>query len=1000
MSEPKRISPLLDGFIMGDPISDHHGVRCCPAMHTETEHKYIVKIISIPASQKQVDALLLTGAYTNKEDVLAYFTELAEGTVHEAKLLQRLSQLEGFTGYTDWQLVPMEDGVGFDLYLLSPYRPTLGRYFRQEGMTHLGAVNLGLDLCAALTVCRRSGHLYVDLRPDNIFITDKQEYRIGDLGFIPLDSLKYASLPEKYHSSYTAPEITDAYSSLNSTLDIYAAGLILYQAYNNNQLPFEGSAPAEPLEPPAYADYEMAEIILKACDPDPANRWEDPVQMGQALVSYMQRNTVNDDPIIPPPKEQGPEVTEEEITEGSSNELEPTEEITDEATVVADEPTVVDPEVETEPEITVEAEEAAEAVEANEAEKPEDDDQFVIDGFPTDETVPDEDTALALEDTEVTEEVSEILAQADDLIAHEAPAPVVVPDPVEISIPDPINPEGEEAEVTEPAEEETIETVEEPEAEQIPETASDDSSVAVAAKETAHQPAKKQGISNKQFNSLIAILTTILILLLLAIGAFFYYEEYYLQPVRNISLSGHEDKLTVTLDTEIDNDLLSVVCKDAYGNSVVGKVSNNKASFANLRPGTKYTVNVQISGFHQLVGTTASSYTTAEQTSIVGFTAVTGDQDGTVILNFSVQGPENTAWRIAYSAPGQEEKIMPCTAHMAVITGLEVGVTYTFRLESVADLYVVGNDTIEHTVSKVVYPENLQVLGFNGTSLSVKWDAPADTAVESWLVRCYNTSGYDTTITVTEPKATFENLDITQGYTIDVKAAGMSESGQVNISANSITFRNINIERTSANNLTVKWEFEGTAPATGWRLLYTVDGSEKQLVTSDTNSCIISPAVPGGHYQISFELPGGVSLFGGYAEFNVAPADAFNGYNVSKSNMAFQMCRTPNKSGWKWSDVPKKDYVTEFPHNGKASFFVKLSKNPSKSEDKVATLFVIRDANGIPVASNAHTRTWNSMWDGRYCVIEMPIMPQTAGSYTVDIYFNGGHVHSQNFTVT
>ena len=997
MSEPKLISPLLDGFIMGDPISDHHGVRCCPAMQTETEQKYIVKIISIPASQTQVDALLLTGAYSSKEDVLAYFTELAEGTTQEAKLLQRLSQLEGFTGYADWQLVPMEDGVGFDLYLLSPYRPTLEKFFRQEGMTHLGAVNLGLDLCAALTVCRRSGNLYVDLKPDNVYITDKQDYRIGDLGFISLDSLKYASLPEKYHSSYTAPEITDAYSSLNTTLDIYAAGLILYQAYNNNQLPFEGSAPAEPLDPPAYADYEMAEIILKACDPDPANRWEDPVQMGQAIVSYMQRNTVNDDPIIPPPQVQEPEAVEETAEEADVEET--VEDIIEKAVADAAETTIGEAEAEAEKvedapeEIT---EEVVETEEPATAEELEDEDQFVIEGFPTDETAPDEDTALELEDAEVSEEVSEILAQADDLIAHEPPAPVVIPEPAQITIPDSTADDEAAAEEVESTGDEQSE----PDEESAVEEPAEEAAVAVAVQEQEHKPSKKQGISNKQFNSLIAILTTILILLLLAIGAFFFYEEYYLQPVRNMSLSGHEDKLTVYLDTEIDNDLLSVVCKDTYGNSVVGEVSDNKASFANLRPGTKYTVNVQISGFHQLVGTTASSYTTAEQTSIVGFTAVTGDQDGTVILNFSVQGPENTAWRIAYSAPGQDEMVMPCTAHMAVITGLEVGVTYTFRLVSVADLYVVGNDTIEHTVSKVVYPENLQVLGFNGTSLSVKWDAPADTPVESWLVRCYNTAGYDTTVSVTEPTATFENLDIAQAYTIDVKAAGMSESGQVNISANSVTFRNINIERTSANALTVKWEFEGTAPATGWRLLYSVDGGEKQIVTSDTNTCVISPAIPGGHYQISFELPGGISLFGANAEYNVAPAEAFNGYSVSKSDMTFQMCRTPSKSGWKWSDVPKKDYVTEFPHDGKASFFVKLSKNPGKSDDQVATLFVIRDANGIPVASNAHSRKWNSMWDGRYCVIEMPIMPQTAGSYTVDIYFNGGHVHSQNFTVT
>ena len=974
MSEPKLISPLLDGFVMGDPISDHHGVRCCPAMHTETEQKYIVKIISIPASQRQLDALLLTGAYSSKEEALAYFAELSEGAISEAKLLQRLSQLEGFAGYTDWQLVPMEEGIGFELYLLSPYRATLERQFRQEPMTHLGTVNLGLDLCAALTVSRRSGNLYVDLKPGNIFITDKQEYRIGDLGFIALDSLKYASLPDKYRSSYTAPEITDAYSSLNDTLDIYAAGLILYQAYNNNELPFEGTAPSDPLPPPAYADYEMAEIILKACDPDPVNRWQDPVQMGQALVSYMQRNTVNDDPIIPPP------VVEEPVDEPEIQEEEPAAE-------------QIAPETETQEEVTEAAgEELPEEEAVEEAAEESEDEQFIIEGFSVDETAPDEDTAVELDDAVVSEEVSEILAQADELIAHETPAPVIPPEPIEISMPDPITPEQEEAEVPEE------ESFEDP---APAEDSVEEAPVAVAVQTVeAEKPAKRQGISNKQFNSLIAILTTILILLLLAIGAFFFYEEYYLQPIQNIALSGHEDKLVVTLDTDIDNELLSVVCKDTYGNTLTQKVSGNKASFAGLRPGTKYTVNVQIDGFHQLVGTTASSYTTADQTSIVGFTAVTGDQDGTVILNFSVQGPENTAWRIAYSAPGVEEKIMPCTAHMAVITGLEVGVTYTFRLVSVAELYVVGNDTIEHTVSKVVYPENLRVLGFSGNKLDIVWGAPADTPVESWTVRCYNTDGYDNTITVTEPKASFEGLDNTKGYTIDVKAAGMSESGQVNVSANSVTFRNITIERTSAGALTVNWEFEGTAPATGWRLLYTVDGSEMQLVTSEENSCVISPVVPGGHYQISFELPGGISIFGGSAEYNVAPAETFAGYNVTKANMAFQMCRTPNKAGWKWSDVPKKDYTTEFSHDGKASFFVKLSKTPGKSEDEMATLFVIRDANGIPVAINAHSRTWNSMWDGRYCQIEMPIMPQTAGSYTVDIYFNGGLVHSQNFTVT
>jgi hypothetical protein len=48
---------MLDNFIMGGPISDHSGVRCCPAMENETDEKYIVKVISIPASPSQMDAL-------------------------------------------------------------------------------------------------------------------------------------------------------------------------------------------------------------------------------------------------------------------------------------------------------------------------------------------------------------------------------------------------------------------------------------------------------------------------------------------------------------------------------------------------------------------------------------------------------------------------------------------------------------------------------------------------------------------------------------------------------------------------------------------------------------------------------------------------------------------------------------------------------------------------------------------------------------------------------
>ena len=129
----------------------------------------------------------------------------------------------------------MEFGdTGYDVYILTDYRRTLQRQFRRGEMTHLSAINLGLDICSALSICRRAGYLYVDLKPANIHVLNGREYRIGDIGFVRMDSLKYASLPDRYRSDYTAPEREDDLGSPNTTIDTYALGKILPAEPLNN----------------------------------------------------------------------------------------------------------------------------------------------------------------------------------------------------------------------------------------------------------------------------------------------------------------------------------------------------------------------------------------------------------------------------------------------------------------------------------------------------------------------------------------------------------------------------------------------------------------------------------------------------------------------------------------------------------------------------------------------------------------------------------------------
>ena len=85
-------------------------------------------------------------------------------------MLESLSKLDGFISYDKFQCVEQENNVGYDVYMLGKYRRTLERQLQKEPMTHLGAINLGLDLCSALMVCRRAGYLYADLRPANIYL--------------------------------------------------------------------------------------------------------------------------------------------------------------------------------------------------------------------------------------------------------------------------------------------------------------------------------------------------------------------------------------------------------------------------------------------------------------------------------------------------------------------------------------------------------------------------------------------------------------------------------------------------------------------------------------------------------------------------------------------------------------------------------------------------------------------------------------------------------------
>ena len=1065
MSEPRYVSPMLDGFTLGQSISDHSGVSCYPAMRDDSEKRYIVKKISLPASQVQVDALLLTGVFRDAEAVRSYYEELAHGVQREIQTLNSLAEQRGFVPCDGSQIVAMEEGVGYEVFMLSRYRMTLERYMHRNPMTHLSALNLGIDLCAAMAVSREAGWMYADLKPENVYLFGDQEYRIGDLGFVAMDSLKYASLPDRYRSAYTAPEVADAYSSLNATMDTYALGLVLYQVYNLGKLPFsdeesrkawlESLAAGEPMVPPVGADEEMGAIITKACAYAPEDRWQTPAELGHALISYMQRNGAEDIPIIAPeepepeeepvaeePVEEVPEVTEEAPAE----EPETVEEIASEETVeevvveetpsetagesaeveeaVSEEPIEEEPVEETVEESPTEvpvveetpAEEPVEepAVEEAPVEETSEKDTPVeteadtttadwidlMDAFLAEEEqtiepneeeptlrelLGGEEDYLAetadLSEEDLSAETADILSFAQELIDHEAPAPVEVPDPIDVPIPEPIPLEGEE--------EDSI-VLEIPEEEDAQEEASE-SQIETSA-EVPAEIKEASGIWKKILKAAVSLA----LVAGLAFGAWYYYQNIYLQTIDSMDHTGNATSVTVTVGTAMDESKLTVICKDTYGNAVNGKLENGTVTFSDLVPGSQYIITLEPDGFHKLVGATSITYSTPAETKLMHLTAVTGQEAGSAIISFGVEGRDCENWTLICTAEGEEAREVTFTGHTVTVNELTVGAEYTFTVSAPEDVILVGENVITHTASELVQAANLALAGYENGTMTVTWTAPE--GVASWIVRCFDGAGYDQLQEVTGNTATFEGITEGGKYTVEVTAANMTLGTRAEITADA---NNISGFTAALNGSTIElsWNYGGPVPEGGWKISWSADGGAEHILTAEEHKATLSPAAPGSVYSFTILAPEGTSLAPAVTQVETPAAGTFSANKLDAETIIVEMFDVPTKSNWGYSSLQRAREQDTFKPAGSLALLYTVTKPYTFDDTAFETVFVIRDAEGKLVSTATRTRSWDDMWDNGYCTETVSGLPADAGSYVLSIYIENGLLAELPFSI-
>ena len=235
-----------------------------------------------------------------------YLQGIVDDFVNEIQLMETLKGIQNIVSVEDYKVVERTGEIGWDIYirmeLLTPFNDWKGT----RTLSEAEVIRLGIDICSALEICEKKQIIHRDIKPANIFISDTGDFKLGDFGVARTASASTGASTFAGTVNYMAPEVFRR-EKYTASVDTYSLGLVMYQLLNANRMPLYPPYPqpitpssreraqaqrlsGAALPPPANAEGRLAEIVLKACAPDPAQRYDSPTVMRQALEAIRYRD--------------------------------------------------------------------------------------------------------------------------------------------------------------------------------------------------------------------------------------------------------------------------------------------------------------------------------------------------------------------------------------------------------------------------------------------------------------------------------------------------------------------------------------------------------------------------------------------------------------------------------------------------------------------------------------------------------------------------------------
>lgn len=255
-----------------------------------------LKVIQIPKNADEVNRLIEEGM--NDEDIYSYFECRVADIKAEYTLMAKLRSCPNIVIYDDHMVIHNPGAIGWTILikmeLLIPFR----QYVAKHGLSETLVIKTGIEICKALEACHAQNIIHRDIKPGNMFINEYENIKLGDFSIAVHidDSPKPLERIGTY--PYMAPEVYYG-NPIDYTLDIYSLGMVLYRMMNHNLGPFENTLKTaksvqenqarrfrgEPLPYPKNGSMQLKNIVMRALQFDPAQRFQSAIEMRKALES-------------------------------------------------------------------------------------------------------------------------------------------------------------------------------------------------------------------------------------------------------------------------------------------------------------------------------------------------------------------------------------------------------------------------------------------------------------------------------------------------------------------------------------------------------------------------------------------------------------------------------------------------------------------------------------------------------------------------------------------